>query len=206
MEPHWSASVSPGLKWRRRCYRYFIGRLMTEARPGKRDNPTLSLHTLHPKNRRSDPADFYVMQVETQKLAIHDFWNANPCGAKFIRESPGTKAFFDSLTEHRYSVENHIPEMVNFPQWNGSQVLEIGCGLGSDAEQFARNGALYSGIDLTETSIEMCRRRFAVQGLAGTFRVADAERLPFADECFDLVYSHGVIHHTPNTEAAVAEI
>lgn len=146
------------------------------------------------------------MQVETQKLAIHDFWNANPCGAKFIRESPGTKAFFDSLTEHRYSVENHIPEMVNFPQWNGSQVLEIGCGLGSDAEQFARNGALYSGIDLTETSIEMCRRRFAVQGLAGTFRVADAERLPFADECFDLVYSHGVIHHTPNTEAAVAEI
>ena len=102
------------------------------------------------------------MQLEAQKNAVHRFWNSNPCGLKFVREAPGTKALFDSLTEHRYAVENHTPEMVNFSGWNGGKVLEVGCGLGTDGEQFARNGAIYSGIDLTETSIEMCRRRFAV--------------------------------------------
>jgi ubiquinone/menaquinone biosynthesis C-methylase UbiE len=143
---------------------------------------------------------------EIDKKAVREFWNTNPCGAKFVDETPGSKAFFDSLTKHRYWAEAHIPEMVNFPQWCGRRVLEVGCGLGTDAEQFARNGAVYTGIDLTDTSIDMCRNRFTVQGLSGTFKVADAERLPFPNDSFDLVYSHGVIHHTPNTEAAVAEI
>lgn len=146
------------------------------------------------------------MQLQATKTAVHDFWNAHPCGSKFSSGEPGTKRFFDSLTKHRYTVESHIPTMVNFASWNGCRVLEVGCGLGTDGEQFARNGAIYTGIDLTETSVEMCRRRFAVQGLAGTFQVADAEHLPFPDRSFDLVYSHGVIHHTPNTEAAVGEI
>ncbi len=146
------------------------------------------------------------MQVVAPKTAVHDFWNANPCGAKFIPDPPGSKAFFDSLTRHRYATENHIQEMVDFPRWKNCRVLEVGCGLGTDAEQFARNGAVYTGVDLTETAVEMCRRRFAVQNLPGKFEVADAEQLPFLDKSFDLVYSHGVIHHTPNTETAVGEI
>jgi ubiquinone/menaquinone biosynthesis C-methylase UbiE len=146
------------------------------------------------------------MAVEAYKTAVHDFWNVNPCGAKFVSEEPGSKPFFDSLTEHRYSAESHIPAMVNFPRWKDCRVLEVGCGLGTDAEQFARHGAIYTGIDLTETSVEMCRRRFAVQGLPGTFEVADAEQLPFPDDSFDMAYSHGVIHHTPDTEKAVREI
>ncbi len=146
------------------------------------------------------------MQLKGEKLAVHDFWDANPCGVKFVSEQPGSKAFFDSLTEHRYSAESHIPKMVNFPRWMGCKVLEVGCGLGTDAEQFARYGAIYTGVDLTETSVEMCRRRFDIQGLPGTFEVADAEQLPFSNDSFDLVYSHGVIHHTPDTEIAVGEI
>jgi ubiquinone/menaquinone biosynthesis C-methylase UbiE len=86
------------------------------------------------------------------------------------------------------------------------RVLEIGCGLGTDGAQFARAGAIYTGVDLTEAAIELARRRFELESLAGEFRVADAENLEFPDENFDLVYSHGVLHHTPDTRRAVREV
>jgi SAM-dependent methyltransferase len=59
---------------------------------------------------------------------------------------------------------------------------------------------------LTEAAIDLARRRFAMSGLKGDFRVSDAEKLDFADESFDLVYSHGVLHHTPDIEAAIGEV
>jgi ubiquinone/menaquinone biosynthesis C-methylase UbiE len=86
------------------------------------------------------------------------------------------------------------------------RVLEIGCGLGTDGAQFARAGADYTGVDLTEAAVEQSRRRFELAGLPGEFRVADAEHLDFADESFDLVYSHGVLHHTPDTAGAIREV
>jgi SAM-dependent methyltransferase len=85
-------------------------------------------------------------------------------------------------------------------------VLEIGCGLGTDGAQFAKAGAHYTGIDLTDAAIDLARRRFEMFNLPGIFRVADAEKLEFPDSSFDVVYSHGVLHHTPNTQAAVREI
>ena len=85
-------------------------------------------------------------------------------------------------------------------------ILEIGCGIGTDGAQFAKAGADYTGIDLTEAAIDLARRRFAVSGLNGEFRVSDAEKLGFPGDSFDLVYSHGVLHHTPDIEAAVSEI
>ena len=86
------------------------------------------------------------------------------------------------------------------------KVLEIGCGIGTDGAQFARAGADYTGIDLTQAAIDLARERFASSGLPGDFRVSDAENLDFPDDSFDLVYSHGVLHHTPDIEAAVREI
>ena len=85
-------------------------------------------------------------------------------------------------------------------------VLEVGCGLGTDGAQFAKAGANYTGIDLTDAAVDLARRRFELFQLPGTFRVADAERLDFPDNTFDIVYSHGVLHHTPDTAAAVREI
>jgi SAM-dependent methyltransferase len=85
-------------------------------------------------------------------------------------------------------------------------VLEVGCGLGTDGAQFAKAGARYTGIDLTDAAVELAKRRFELFDLPGTFRVADAERLDFPDSSFDLVYSHGVLHHTPDTAAAIREI
>src|SRR2546423_8848154 len=82
----------------------------------------------------------------------------------------------------------------------------MGCVLGTDGARFARAGAAYTGVDLTEAAVSVGRRRFELEGLPGEFRVADGEALEFTDESFDLVYSHGVLHHTPDARAAVGEI
>ena len=139
------------------------------------------------------------------KTRVHDFWQANPCGAKFTDAPVGTPEFFDAVERHRYATESHIPAVVNFPRWRDRDVLEVGCGLGTDAINFARAGARYTGVDLTEGSIAMVEARFKHENLDATLRVADAERLPFADASFDLFYSHGVLHHTPDTQRAIDE-
>jgi ubiquinone/menaquinone biosynthesis C-methylase UbiE len=142
---------------------------------------------------------------EELKARVHDFWQANPCGAKFAEIEIGSREFFAAIEKHRYATEWHIPEVVQFEKWRDKQVLEIGCGLGTDAINFARAGAHYSGVDLTERSIELVERRFAYEHFGGDLRVADAENLPFADNTFDLIYSHGVLHHTPDTQKAINE-
>ncbi len=86
------------------------------------------------------------------------------------------------------------------------KVLEIGCGLGSHSEIFARRGAKIFSIDLSKTSVDFTTRRFRIQGLEGDIRQADCENLPFQDNYFDYVWSWGVIHHTTNTELAALEI
>jgi len=95
---------------------------------------------------------------------------------------------------------------VRFDEWNAADVLEIGCGVGTDAVQFARAGARYIGIDQTERAVKLARRRFTLDDLEGKFQQAEATSLPFGDASFDLVYSHGVIHHIPDTERVVAEM
>ena len=140
------------------------------------------------------------------KEQVREFWQAHPCGTKFADAEAGTPEFFERVEEHRYRTEWHIPEAAGFAGARGLRVLEIGCGLGTDGAGFARAGARYTGVDLTEAAVSLARRRFELEGLPGEFRVADAEALPFADGAFDLVYSHGVLHHTPDTERAVREV
>jgi ubiquinone/menaquinone biosynthesis C-methylase UbiE len=146
------------------------------------------------------------MKTVDIKTQIREFWNEHPCGSKFAQSEIGSAEFFEAVERHRYQTEWHIPQMVNFPRWRGARVLEIGCGLATDAVQFARAGADYTGIDLTPRSIELARHRFLESGLTGNFQVADAENLPFEDNQFDLVYSHGVLHHTPDTQRAINEV
>jgi len=143
---------------------------------------------------------------EELKDRVRAFWQAHPCGTKFTDTEMGTREFFASLETHRYTKEWHIPIAADFAGARGLKVLEIGCGMGTDGAQFAKAGADYTGIDLTEAAIELARKRFALSHLNGEFRVSDAENLDFADESFDLIYSHGVLHHTPDIEAAVREI
>jgi SAM-dependent methyltransferase len=140
------------------------------------------------------------------KERVRAFWQAHPCGTKFTDAEEGSRAFFERVEEHRYRVEWHIPAAAGFKDSSGLRVLEIGCGLGTDGAGFARAGAVYTGVDLTEAAVGLARRRFELEGLAGEFRVADGEALEFADGSFDVVYSHGVLHHTPDTAGAVREV
>src|SRR5947209_2210538 len=140
------------------------------------------------------------------KERVRDFWQKNPCGTKFTDAEMGTRPFYERVEEHRYEKEWHIPAAADFKSARGLRVLEIGCGLGTDGAQFAKAGAIYTGVDLTDAAVELARKRFELFNLKGCFRSADAENLDFADESFDLVYSHGVLHHTPDTERAVKEI
>ncbi len=140
------------------------------------------------------------------KERVRTFWQANPCGVKFAEAEPGTRHFYELVEAHRYTKEWHIPIAADFRSSRGLKVLEIGCGLGTDGAQFAEAGADYTGVDLTEAAVALARKRFELFNLSGEFQTADAECLDFADESFDLVYSHGVLHHTPETGTAIREI
>ena len=140
------------------------------------------------------------------KERVRAFWQANPCGVKFADAEPGTRLFYERVEEHRYRTEWHIPGAAGFQNAGKLKVLEIGCGLGTDGAQFAKAGADYTGVDLTEAAVALAQRRFELFDLKGNFGTADAENLQFPDASFDLVYSHGVLHHTPDTERAVREI
>jgi SAM-dependent methyltransferase len=135
-----------------------------------------------------------------------DFWTTYQPGFRFSAAEPGTPEFFSEVERHRYELEPHIPEIVDFPRWASSRVLEVGCGVATDGLQFARAGADYTGLDSSDRGLELARARFELEGAAGDFVAGSAIDLPFDDESFDLVYSHGVIHHLHETRRAVAEI
>jgi 2-polyprenyl-3-methyl-5-hydroxy-6-metoxy-1,4-benzoquinol methylase len=127
------------------------------------------------------------------------FWDTRPCNIRHSRSEIGTKAYFDEVEKRKYFVEPHIPPFAQFEKWKGKRVLEIGCGIGTDAVNFARAGADYTGVDLSGASLDLARRRFAVYGLRGTFHLGNAEELLqlVPVQVFDLIYSFGVIHHSP---------
>lgn len=141
----------------------------------------------------------------TDKDAVRDFWNDAACGEKLLLPSLDIEGFKFQASE-RYRLEPYIVPFADFTGSRGLEVLEIGPGLGADHERFARAGASLHGVDLTPHAVDITRRRLEMQGLVSDLRVGDAEKLPFADETFDLVYSWGVIHHSPDTTRAAREI
>ena len=143
-----------------------------------------------------------------EKQRAREQWSHDPAGAVYGREyEVGTREFFDAVERHRYTEYAPLmPEVMGFKEFAGAHLLEVGCGMGTDLLQFARGGAKVTGVDLTPRSIEISRQHFAVYDARGDFAIADAESLPFTDESFDVVYSNGVLHHTPDTAGAVREV
>lgn len=143
-----------------------------------------------------------------EKLRAREQWSQDPCGAEYEREHElGTREFFDSIERHRYrEYAPWMPRVMGFDNYCGARLLEIGCGMGTDLLQFARGGARCVGIDLTSRSVEITRHRFALYDTPGNFMLADGEQLPFASDTFDVVYSNGVLHHTPDTAGAIREV
>jgi ubiquinone/menaquinone biosynthesis C-methylase UbiE len=143
--------------------------------------------------------------LKVEKEEVREFWNEASCGEDLYLHG-STRADYDSQAKRRYELEPYISEFAGFETVNGQRVLEIGVGLGADHQRFAEAGADLYGIDLTERAVERTRHRLAAYGLRSEIKVGDAERLDFPDEFFDRVYSWGVLHHSPGTPAAVAEV
>jgi ubiquinone/menaquinone biosynthesis C-methylase UbiE len=141
------------------------------------------------------------------KEAVRSYWDKTPCGDQDVaRIEPGSRAYFESVEKTRYEGDDFMRDVVSFDAYRGKRVLEVGCGLGTDLRQFAKAGAVVTGLDLSPRSLELAKRGFEVYGLPGTFVNGDGERLPFADDSFDVVYSWGVIHHSPDPPGVVREI
>lgn len=143
-----------------------------------------------------------------EKLRAREQWGQDPCGSHYDRDHDlGTREFFDAVEQHRYKeYAPWMPEVMGFNQFAGQSLLEVGCGMGTDLLQFARGGARVTGVDLTPRSVEISRNHLTLYGQAGDFVLTDGEQLPFANESFDVVYSNGVLHHTPDTAGAVNEL
>lgn len=141
---------------------------------------------------------------------VKKYWNDRPCNIRHSAAPVGTKEYFDQSEQRKYFVEPHIPHFAEFEKWRGKGVLEIGCGIGIDTINFARNGAFITAVELSEKSLEIARQRARVFGLEDkiTFYLADAEELSktVPPVPYDLIYSFGVIHHTPHPERAIKEI
>jgi SAM-dependent methyltransferase len=141
-------------------------------------------------------------------VKVKNFWDTNPLCATAIPYSLGTKEYFDyydKLREANESVD-FSGELHEYNDFAGKNVLDVGSGNGYVLSRYARAGAKVFGIDLSHTAVNLCRKRFEIMGLKGDFQIANAEKIPFEDNTFDCVCSMGVLHHTPNTENAIAEI
>lgn len=144
---------------------------------------------------------------------VQKYWNSRPCNIKHSNAEFGTKKYFDETESRKYFVEPHIPGFANYNEWYGKKVLEIGCGIGIETINFARAGAIVTAVDYSEESLNIAKKRaetLRVDLWAGSidFYHANAEELSktVPIEKYDLIYSFGVIHHTPHPERVMSEL
>jgi 2-polyprenyl-3-methyl-5-hydroxy-6-metoxy-1,4-benzoquinol methylase len=141
---------------------------------------------------------------------VQAYWNDRPCNIRHSTQPVGTEEYFNEVEWRKYKVESHIPRFADFERWRGKKVLEIGCGIGTDTMNFARHGAQVTAVDLSDSSLAVARKRAEVFGLEDRIRFiqADAEHLSehVPPEPYDLIYSFGVIHHTPHPERVTEQI
>ena len=148
--------------------------------------------------------DSHNISVDT----VEKFWDTRPCNIRHSKKLVGSRDYFDEVERKRYFVEPHILEFANFKKWNNKRVLEIGCGIGTDAVNFARNDAIYTGVELSNESLQLALQRFKVIGLEGNLVRGNCERLEnfLEPQSFDLIYSFGVLHHTPDISMALQSL
>ncbi|MCI0467516.1 MAG: class I SAM-dependent methyltransferase [Beijerinckiaceae bacterium] len=147
-----------------------------------------------------------LVQESVRKDAVRNWWNLESCGEAYAVGAHEAQRL-RTQEAARYTLEPYIFDHAKFNEGKDKDVLEVGVGMGADHLQWARaRPRSLTGVDLTPRAIEITSRRFRLEGFPSDLRVADAESLPFPDASFDIVYSWGVIHHSPDTPRAFAEI
>src|SRR5579863_2420865 len=139
-------------------------------------------------------------QVEP-KDEVRQFWDADPCGSRYLEQ----RQDFEAHARLRYALEPHITDFASFKAERGMKVLEIGVGMGADYLEWLKAGVNATGVDLSPASLEKARLRCELASYKADLQVADAENLPFPDNSFDVVYSYGVLHHSPDTARCIRE-
>jgi ubiquinone/menaquinone biosynthesis C-methylase UbiE len=146
--------------------------------------------------------------MEKEKLEAIKQWTNDPCGAVYSdKYEESSREFYEATIKNRY--ESYAPwlkKLIDNIDAKGKIVLELGCGIGVDLLEFAKNGAKVTGLDLTPKHLELAQKLFDTYGHKATFIQGDAENLTLPSESVDVVYSFGVLHHTPNIDKAIAEI
>lgn len=141
---------------------------------------------------------------------VKDFWDRRPCNIRHSQSRVGTKKYFEQVKKRKYFVESHIPKFADFSKWKGKKVLEIGCGIATDTINFAQAGAKVTAVEISRKSLNIAKKRARVYNLQNNikFYLANAEELSktVPVEPYDLIYSFGVIHHTPHPEKVIKEI
>ena len=141
---------------------------------------------------------------------VERYWDTRPCNVRHSPKPVGSPEYFAEVEARKYLVEPHIPGFAEFERWKGKRVLEVGCGIGTDSINFARAGAHLTAVDLSSESLRIAAQRADVMGVTDQIRFvqANAEELTSAlpGEAYDLVYSFGVVHHTPRPERALSEM
>jgi SAM-dependent methyltransferase len=145
-------------------------------------------------------------EMTEAKTRVRRYWDEQPCGEQLTGAARGSDEYFDDIERAKDRLEPYEHRFADYSRWRDRDVLEVGCGLGTDTVRFARAGARVTALDIAPTAVELTRRHLDAEGLAAAVVQADAEELPFADGSFDLVYSWGVVHHTPDTARAVREV
>jgi ubiquinone/menaquinone biosynthesis C-methylase UbiE len=137
---------------------------------------------------------------------IEHYWNERIHDLEMTGHPAGSKEFFADLDDYRFDKLRYLPRLVNFNGYRGREVLEVGCGIGTDLVRFARGGAIVTGVDLSKTAIDLARKNVDASGVsARELRVANAEALPYPDASFDVVYGHGVLQYTADANRLVRE-
>ena len=142
---------------------------------------------------------------------IADFWSFQLNNEIYLRDRPGvirgSKEYFEIILAARRQFIYYFPTMISYLEKGPSRdLLEVGCGMGTDSLIFAQEGFNITGIDLAPAHLELAEGLFKHYQLTGSFIEGNAEGLPFPDHRFGCVYSFGVLHHTPNTGKAIQEI
>ncbi len=137
---------------------------------------------------------------------IQTYWNHRIHDLEMTDQPVGSKAFFDDLDEYRFDKLHYLPQLVDFASFRGQRLIEVGCGIGTDLVRFAAGGARVTGVDLSQTAIDLARKNFELHDLAAEeLRVGNGESLPYPDASFDVAYAHGVIQYTANAAQLVRE-